>query len=211
MTQGSQGALRTHGGHAVQESQTSPSREQACSAGRHYLVHPEAVCYSNILEKMGQSSANALLPGPQTQEPHGVSPECSPQADVFLVCTWTEEVDPKFARSLDLRGRCGMTSHPEEPKNYTALPQASWLIPDRTQQRSHPGRDPSVSSSHLQLPTHSQIALLPPDQASGKEHMVGLEGPGVPSRPASFWLGDLGMGPCSVLDPRPPHGGGSKI
>lgn len=81
------------------------SQQRAGLLWREALPRPSAaVCYSNILEKMGRSSANAMLPGLQTREPQGASPARSSQAGVFSVCTWTEEADPKFARSLERNG-----------------------------------------------------------------------------------------------------------
>lgn len=47
--------------------------------------------------KMGQSSVNALLTGPQKHET-----ECVLEAGVVSVRTWTEEADPKSAESLNL-------------------------------------------------------------------------------------------------------------
>ncbi|XP_047551784.1 translation initiation factor IF-2-like [Lutra lutra] len=45
--------------------------------------------------RRGRGSASALLPGPQSQEPHGTAPQCRPQDAVFSICAWTRAASPR--------------------------------------------------------------------------------------------------------------------
>ena len=89
--------------------------------------------------KMGQSSVNALLTGPQKHET-----VCVLEAGVVSVCTWTEEADPKSAESLNLQRRRGVT----RPPRGGMLPCHDHTGPSLTAPNSppprpgHPGHSP---------------------------------------------------------------------